>query len=291
MYAGRIAREIVETDYLLPAGDSGGRGVIKSIEKVVTLLKFEKVCMCYKTFSGVTNALTDICFDVQKGEFVTILGPSGCGKSTFLFIGTGLTKNTAGTVTLDDKEITKPVKDVGFVFQDHLLLEWRTVLSNIMIQGEFRNIDKNECYEKAMELIKLVGLEGFENKYPFELSGGMQQRVSICRALIHDPELLMMDEPFGALDALTREQMRIDLERIWMERKNTILFVTHDINEAILLSEKIVVMTNRPGRIKEIIKVDIPRPRSLRVTESPEFISHRKHITELFMEMGVLRVD
>lgn len=258
---------------------------------MVALLKFDKVCMCYKTFNGVTDALTDICFSVDKGEFVTILGPSGCGKSTFLFIGTGLTKNTAGTATLNGKEIDKPVKDVGFVFQDHLLLEWRTVLSNIMIQGEFRNIDKSECYRRAMDLIKLVGLEGFENKYPFELSGGMQQRVSICRALIHNPELLMMDEPFGALDALTREQMRVDLEKIWLERKNTILFVTHDISEAILLSEKIIVMTERPGKIKEIIEVKIPRPRSLRVVETPEFIAHRKHITELFMEMGVLHAD
>jgi NitT/TauT family transport system ATP-binding protein len=247
--------------------------------------------MRYKTFSGITEALIDINFEVNKGEFVTILGPSGCGKSTFLFIGTGLTKHTSGQVTLNGESISKPVKDVGFVFQDHLLLEWRTVIENIMIQGEFRNMDKEECREKAMALIKLVGLEGFENKYPFELSGGMQQRVSICRALIHDPELLMMDEPYGALDALTREQMRVDLERIWLKRKNTILFVTHDINEAILLSDKIVIMTPRPGRIKEIIHVDIPRPRSLRVTETKGFIEYRKHITDLFMEMGILHAD
>lgn len=255
------------------------------------MLKFKNVGMCYKTFSGKTEALIDINFEVKKGEFVTILGPSGCGKSTFLFIGTGLTKNTSGVVTNNNELIEKPAKDVGFVFQDHLLLEWRTVLSNIMIQGEFRNIDKKECYEKAMKLIELVGLEGFENKYPFELSGGMQQRVSICRALIHNPELLMMDEPFGALDALTREQMRIDLEKIWMERKNTVLFVTHDINEAILLSDRIFVMTPRPGRIKEIIEVDLPRPRSLRVTESADFIEHRRHILDLFMEMGILHTD
>jgi len=258
---------------------------------VINLLKFENVGMCYKTFSGITEALIDISFEVKKGEFVTVLGPSGCGKSTFLFIGTGLTKNTSGKATINNEIITKPVKDVGFVFQDHLLLEWRTVLNNIMIQGEFRNINKTECYEKAIKLIKLVGLEGFENKYPFELSGGMQQRVSICRALIHNPELLMMDEPFGALDALTREQMRIDLEKIWMERKNTILFVTHDINEAILLSDKIIVMTPRPGRIKEIIEVDIPRPRSLRVTDTPEFLQYRRHITDLFMEMGILHAN
>lgn len=252
------------------------------------MLEFVHVGMKYKTLSGYTEALQDINFDVKDGEFVTILGPSGCGKSTFLFIGTGLTKCTSGKVLLNGKEIKEPYKEVGFVFQDHLLLEWRTVLQNIMLQGEFRNFDMKETKEKALELIKQVGLEGFENKYPWELSGGMQQRVSICRALVHKPDLLMMDEPYGALDALTREQMRVDLEKMWMQNKNTILFVTHDIDEAILLADKIIVMTARPGRVKEIIKVDLPRPRNLEVKESSDFMRYRKHITELFMDMGIL---
>lgn len=255
------------------------------------MLKFEHIGMKYKTLTGYTEALVDVNFDVEDGEFVTILGPSGCGKSTFLFVGTGLTHPTSGKVLLDGKEITKPVKEVGFVFQDHLLLEWRSVLNNIMIQGEFRNQDMKATKERAMELIRQVGLEGFENKYPWELSGGMQQRVSICRALVHDPELLMMDEPYGALDALTREQMRVDLEKMWMQKKNTILFVTHDIDEAILLADKVVILTPRPGRLKEIVKIDLPRPRNMAVKESPRFLEYRKKITKIFTEMGVLQED
>ncbi len=255
------------------------------------MLRFEHIGMKYKTLTGYTEALIDVNFDINDGEFVTVLGPSGCGKSTFLFIGTGLTQPTSGKVLLDGKEITKPVKEVGFVFQDHLLLEWRTVLNNIMIQGEFRNLDKNITKVKAMELIRQVGLEGFENKYPWELSGGMQQRVSICRALVHEPQLLMMDEPYGALDALTREQMRVDLEKMWMQKKNTILFVTHDIDEAILLADKVVILTPRPGRVKEIVPVDLPRPRNMAVKESGEFLALRKRITEIFTEMGILNED
>ena len=255
------------------------------------MLRFEHVGMDYKTLTGYTEALIDVNFDVHDGEFVTILGPSGCGKSTFLFIGTGLTKCTSGRAVLDGKEITKPIKEVGFVFQDHLLLEWRTVLDNIIIQGEFRNQDLKITREKAMELIKQVGLKGFEKKYPWELSGGMQQRVSMCRALVHEPKLMMMDEPYGALDALTREQMRVDLEKMWLDKKNTILFVTHDIDEAILLADKIVVLTPRPGQVKEIIKIDLPRPRNMKVKESAAFLAYRKKVTEIFMEMGILHED
>lgn len=255
------------------------------------MLKFEHIGMKYKTLTGYTEALIDVDFDVNDGEFVTVLGPSGCGKSTFLFIGTGLTRPTSGKVLLDGIEITRPVKEVGFVFQDHLLLEWRTVLDNIMIQGEFRNQDLKVTKEKAMALIRQVGLEGFENKYPWELSGGMQQRVSICRALVHEPSLLMMDEPYGALDALTREQMRVDLEKMWMQKKNTILFVTHDIDEAILLADKVIILTPRPGRLRDIIEIDLPRPRNMAVKESPEFLAYRKRITNIFTEMGVLHED
>lgn len=252
------------------------------------MLEFKNVGMSYKTLSGYTEALQDINFSVRDGELVTILGPSGCGKSTFLFIGTGLTQCTSGEVLLKGEKITKPYKEVGFVFQDHLLLEWRTVLENVMIQGEFRNMDMEKTKEKAMALISQVGLSGFENKYPWELSGGMQQRVSICRSLVHEPDMLMMDEPFGALDALTREQMRVDLEKMWMKKKNTIVFVTHDIVEAILLADKVIVMTPRPGRVKEVINIDLPRPRNMEVKESKEFMRYRKHITELFMDMGIL---
>ncbi len=253
------------------------------------MLRFDNVGMEYRTFSGSTKALENINLDVKSGEFVSILGPSGCGKSTLLFIGTGLTKASFGQVLFHDQPLTDTVNNVGFVFQDHLLLEWRNAINNVMMQCEFRDLDKTKYLEKAKKLMATVGLTGFEDKYPHELSGGMQQRVSICRALVHGPELLMMDEPFGALDALTREQIRMDLERIWMEEKNTVLFVTHDINEAILLSDRVVVMTPRPGTIREIIDIDLPRPRKLSTTETPEFYHYHKHITQLFTEMGLLR--
>jgi len=252
------------------------------------LIEFRNIGMRYASLSGSTQALTDISFTVGDGEFVTVLGPSGCGKSTLLFVATGLKKPTSGKVLINGEELKCPIKNVGFVFQDHLLLEWRTVLSNIMIQGEFRGMGKEECKDRAIKMINLVGLSGCEDKFPHELSGGMQQRVSICRAMMHDPDILMMDEPYGALDALTREQMRVDLEKLWIKQKSTVLFITHDINESILLSDRIVVMTLRPGTIKEIIVNKLPRPRSLRVTESPEFMEYRKHITDLFMNMGVL---
>jgi len=252
------------------------------------MLEFEDICMRYESRSGCTDALAGVNLTVGDGEFVSIIGPSGCGKSTFLFLGSGLKRCSAGAVRYDGEELTKPIKDVGFVFQDHLLLEWRTVLSNVMIQGEFRGMDKKECRERALRMIDSVGLSGFEGKYPHELSGGMQQRVSICRAMMHDPGLLMMDEPYGALDALTREQMRVDLEKLWLEKKNTILFVTHDINESILLSDRIVVMTPRPGTIKEIIEVNLPRPRRLKITETAEFVDYRRRIIGLFLDMGIL---
>ena len=202
------------------------------------MLRFEHMGMKYHTANGDTEALIDINFDVEDGQFVTVIGPSGCGKSTFLFTGTGLIKPTSGHVYLDGKEVTKPIKEVGFVFQDHLLLNWRTVLDNILLQGEFRGMDMAATKERALQLIEQVGLKGFENKYPWELSGGMQQRVSICRALVHEPQLLMMDEPYGALDALTREQMRVDLERMYMKKRTTILFVTHDIDELELFTAR-----------------------------------------------------
>ncbi len=253
------------------------------------MLQFQNICMCYPSATGPIEALSDINIDVKNGEFISILGPSGCGKSTLLLIAARLVPQTTGNVCLHSQSISKPLQNVGFVFQDHLLLEWRTVLSNILIQGEFRNIDREMLQAKAEALIELVGLKGFENKYPHELSGGMQQRVAICRALVHDPEILMMDEPFGALDALTREQIRIDLERIWLEKKNTVLFVTHDINEAILLSDRVIVMSPRPGKIHAEFTIDLPRPRRLRITETEEFIEYKKKITGIFLEMGILR--
>ncbi|MDR1687325.1 MAG: ABC transporter ATP-binding protein [Clostridiales bacterium] len=252
------------------------------------MLILNNVGMTYHSGSGPVEALRDVNLEINDGEFVSLLGPSGCGKSTLLFIVTGLTVPTAGYVTIDDKKITEPFHEAGFVFQDHLLLEWRNVLQNVSIQGELRGMDKQVAHERSMELLHMVGLEDFKDKYPHELSGGMQQRISICRALHHDPKLLLMDEPFGALDAFTRDQMRVDLERLWAKRNSTVLFVTHDISEAILLSDRVVVISRRPGTVLEQIKIDLPRPRNFSVSESAEFLSYKHRLTKTFMEMGVL---
>jgi NitT/TauT family transport system ATP-binding protein len=253
------------------------------------MLKFENIAMEYPSESGGILALKEINLEIAKGEFVSILGPSGCGKSTLLFIATGLTRPTQGKVSIDGKEVNKPIHEVGFVFQDHLLLDWRSAIGNIALQGELRNMDKKQCLQRSQELIDLVGLNGFEDKYPYELSGGMQQRVSICRALLHYPEIIMMDEPFGALDALTREQMRMDLEKLWLNLKSTVMLVTHDISEAILLSDRVIVVSPRPGTIHSEIRIDLPRPRRLHIAESAEFLDYKKRLTKIFMDMGILR--
>ena len=252
------------------------------------MLKLNHVGMTYPSDSGQVEALIDIDLDIRDGEFVSILGPSGCGKSTMLFIVTGLTPPSKGEVFIGDKRIIQPYHEVGFVFQDHLLLEWRNATQNVSIQGELRGMQKKTARQKAIELLKMVGLEEFADKFPHELSGGMQQRVSICRALLHDPKLLLMDEPFGALDAFTRDQMRVDLERIWMKRSSTVMFVTHDISEAILLSDRVIVLSRRPGTIVEELTIDLPRPRNISVSESRAFLAYRHRLTKVFMDMGVL---
>ncbi len=251
------------------------------------MLKLSDIGMVYHSESGEVQALENINMDIGEGEFVSILGPSGCGKSTLLFIATGLTKPSSGTVSIGDKFIVEPYHEVGFVFQDHLLLEWRTAVMNISVQGELRGMSKKESRKKAMLLLDMVGLCEFADKYPFELSGGMQQRVSICRALLHEPKVLLMDEPFGALDALTREQMRVDLESLWLKLKSTVMFVTHDISEAILLSDRVIVLSGRPGSVLTEMKIDLPRPRSINISDDEKFIRYKKQLTQIFMDMGV----
>lgn len=227
-----------------------------------------------KTFpakAGKVEALGGIELDVARHEFVSVLGPSGCGKSTLLRIVAGLIPASGGDVLVRGQKLNGPSAEVGIVFQSPVLLPWRTVLENIELQVEVRRLDRAAFREKARRLIALVGLDGFADSYPFQLSGGMQQRVSLCRALIHDPSLLLMDEPFGALDAMTREHMGIELQRVWMETQKTVLFITHSIAEAVFLSDRIVVMSARPGRIEEIIPINIPRPRSLDAMKDPRF--------------------
>jgi NitT/TauT family transport system ATP-binding protein len=237
-----------------------------------TLLRIAGVEKTYHTRDGESvNALRDIRLDISDGEFISIVGPSGCGKSTLLKILAGILARSSGEVTMRGRPLTGPSRDLGVVFQSPVLLPWLTVLQNVMVPLKIQRRDRSEGEARARDLLAMVGLSGFERKYPSELSGGMQQRVGICRALVHDPAILLMDEPFGALDAMTRETMNEELQRIWSERQKTILLVTHSIPEAIHLADRVVVMTPRPGRIVEVIDVDLPRPRRLEMQNTPEF--------------------
>jgi NitT/TauT family transport system ATP-binding protein len=236
-----------------------------------------------------TTAVDNVDLSIGDCEFVSLLGPSGCGKSTLLSLIAGLIQPTSGEVRIDGRVVAAPYTKLGIVFQSDLLLDWRTVLGNVLFQFEMRGQDPRPHAERARALIASVGLAGFESKYPWELSGGMRQRVAICRALIHDPPLLLMDEPFGALDALTREQLQVDLQRLWQSTRKTVVFVTHSIGEAVFLSDRVVVMTPRPGRIKQVLPIELPRPRDLGVRDSNLFGAHVRHINHLFQEMGVIR--
>ena len=241
-----------------------------------------------KKKSSATHALSDINFNIKKGEFVSILGPSGCGKTTLLNILAGLLSKSAGSAKIAGREVLKPLKEVGMVFQAPTLLPWRTIKENIMVPVEVQKLDKSYHSKRADELIKMVGLVGFEDKYPHELSGGMQQRAGICRALVHEPAVLLMDEPFGALDALTREYMNLELLRIWKDSGQTIVFVTHSITEAVFLSDRVIVLSPRPGRIAEIVDIPIKRPRDLSALASDETGMYVKRIRKYFNTESVI---
>ena len=254
---------------------------------IISVRRLDKL---YKTLEGETiEALRNVSFDIGEGEFVTVVGPSGCGKSTLLKILAGILRRTSGDVTLRGKGIDGPSREVGVVFQAPVLLPWRNVLQNVMLPIELQRRDRAAFETRAKDYLKLVGLQGFEQKYPGELSGGMQQRVGICRALVHDPAFLLMDEPFGALDAMTRESMNLELLRIWNESRKTVLLVTHSIPEAVFLADTVVVMASRPGRVVATIAIDLPRPRELAVRESAEFGSYARRVRETFEQHGVLR--
>ena len=235
---------------------------------------------------GAVRALDRIDLEIQEGELLAVVGPSGCGKSTILKIFAGLLTKSEGEVRLRGTPINGPRRDIGVVFQDAVMLPWRTVLDNALLPADAQDLDRAVYLPRALSLLKLVGLKGFEGKYPFELSGGMQQRVAITRALVHDPAILLMDEPFGALDAMTREQMNLELQRIWLESRKTVFFITHSIPEAVFLGDRVVVMTPRPGRIAEVIEVKTPRPRSLEMMTTPEFGRLTLHIRGLLKAEG-----
>jgi NitT/TauT family transport system ATP-binding protein len=238
---------------------------------------------------GATVALAPVQLDVAEGEFVAIVGPSGCGKSTLLRLVAGLVPASEGEIEADGKLVRGPVTELGFVFQQPVLLEWRTALQNVLFQMEMRGHRPAPFRERAMALLEQVGLADFASSYPHQLSGGMRQRVALARALVHEPRLLLMDEPFGALDALTREQMRVDLEALWMRRRMTVVFVTHSVDEAVLLADRVIVMTPRPGRIDRILDISIPRMRGLAARRDPAFLEREEEITELFLARGVLQ--
>ena len=245
-------------------------------------IKVESVSKVFSSFSGDSVcALEDVSFDIQPGEFTTIVGPSGCGKSTLLRIIAGLLKPTEGRVTVGGDLVKAPIKGVGFVFQRPVLFDWHRVLANVLVPVELAGLRKKDYTEKAYDLIKLVKLEGFEDKYPGELSGGMQQRVSIARALILDPDLLIMDEPFGALDALTRDQLNLELLKIWQDKRKTVVFVTHNIPEAVILGDRVIVFSERPGRIRAIIPIELERPRSIEVKSDKRFGERQVEIYNL----------
>ncbi len=234
-------------------------------------LRIEHVSHVYDDQHGTVDALDNISFEIQPGEFVCIVGPSGSGKSTLLRIVAGLIQPQQGRVWLDGQVVTAPRPSIGIVFQKANLMPWRTVRENVGLPLEMEQRPSSEIHQRAQVLIDLVGLTGFEASYPHGLSGGMEQRVAIARALIHNPTVLLLDEPFGSLDALTRERMALELTRIWSTQKTTVVMVTHSIQEAVFLSDRVLVMTDRPGRISAAIPINLPRPRDLHLLQEERF--------------------
>jgi NitT/TauT family transport system ATP-binding protein len=234
------------------------------------------------------QALGEINAEIEAGEFISVVGPSGCGKSTLMLMVAGLLRRSHGDIVVGDKLVTKPITDVGIAFQDHLLLDFRTALDNVLLQADIRRLPRKAMEARARELFEQLRLTQAMSKYPRQLSGGMRQRVSLIRTLVHDPSLLLMDEPFGALDALTRLQVRMDLEALWLRRRPTVLFITHSVEEAVGLSDRILVMSPSPGQVVEEIRVTLPRPRPIVLGDAPEFGAYVDRIHKLFEQMGVL---
>jgi NitT/TauT family transport system ATP-binding protein len=251
------------------------------------LIEVERVGKVYPAADGrPVRAITSVSFSVGAGEFIAILGPSGCGKSTLLMMVAGLLAPTEGRVLVRGRPLTEPQNDFGIVFQDPVLFPWRTVQSNVELPAEVAGIPRAQRAENAVAIIGLVGLAGFESKFPDELSGGMQQRVAIARALSLKPSLLLMDEPFGALDAITREQMNLELQRISLQSKATVIFVTHSLSEAVFLADRVLVMSGRPATLRESLPVGVPRPRPLEFTATEAFGKHLSHLRRLLEITG-----
>ena len=235
------------------------------------------------------TAIEDVSFTIAGGEFVSLIGPSGCGKSTLMLLVAGLVRASQGEIRVGGRALSSPLTDVGIVFQDHLLLDFRTALENILLQHDVRGLPRDAGRNDALALMEKLGIDHAADRYPRQLSGGMRQRVSIARALIHRPSVLLMDEPFGALDAITRTQIRHDLEMLWLETRKTVLFITHSVEEAVGLSDRVLVMSPSPGRIVEEIAVDLPRPRPAHLGEYPTFNAYAERIHDAFRRLGVIK--
>ncbi|GAB2983772.1 ABC transporter ATP-binding protein [Actinotalea caeni] len=242
----------------------------------------------FRTKDGTNLALSPTDFRIERGEFVAVVGPSGCGKSTLMLMVAGLLEPSGGEILVDGAPLFDPLTDVGIVFQDDLLLDFRTARENILLQGKIRGLPRRQQEQRTDELMRQLGVDHAANRYPNQLSGGMRQRVSIARALVHDPAILLMDEPFGALDALTRTQMRVDLEALWLESPKSVLFITHSVEEAVGLADRVIVMGPSPGRIVEEIVIDLPRPRPVQLGDEAAFAGYSSQIYEIFKNLGVL---
>ena len=246
----------------------------------------EGVNKTYNSSRQPVYALKDVDLQVDEGQFVSVLGPSGCGKSTLLKCIAGLESISSGRLTVKGQPVSSVPSDMGVVFQRDLLLDWRTILDNVLISAEFLDLRRQDYTERAMAVLDLFGLAAFTHRFPWELSGGMRQRASICRALLADPQLLLMDEPFGALDAMTRDELNFELQRTWLQTRKTVVFITHSIPEAIYLGDRVVVMSRNPGCIAEELKIDLERPRNLSIRETPLFAEYVAHIRDVFNRLG-----
>ena len=234
------------------------------------------------------RALDPIDAHIEAGEFISVVGPSGCGKSTLMLMVAGLLARSQGDIVIGGTTVTRPITDVGIAFQDHLLLDFRTAFENVMLQADIRGLPRRKIAARATELFEQLGLTPALHRYPRQLSGGMRQRVSLVRTLVHDPPVILMDEPFGALDALTRLQVRMDLEALWLRRRPTVLFITHSVEEAVGLSDRILVMSPGPGRVVDEIRVELTRPRPIVLGDAPQFAGYVDRIHRQFERMGVL---
>ena len=262
-----------------------GREAIAAAQFIVA----QRLSKTYASSRGPIEALKDVDVGIPRGQFVSLVGPSGCGKSTLLRCIAGLEHVTGGTLSVDGAPVREPPEKLGIVFQRDVLLDWRTVLDNVLLPVEFRDLPRRDWEDKALALLRMIGLGEFAHRRPYELSGGMRQRVAICRGLIEDPSILLMDEPFAALDAFTRDELNLELQTLWLRSPKTVIFVTHNIGEAVFLGDRVLVMARRPGRIAADLQIDLPRPRPLALRETPAFAAYAGRIRETFEALGEFR--